>query len=168
MPYHIAEGVLSMDKKTVAIEILPRALWLVKITLLIALHFIYGGGFSPSRSTDACMVGALILLMGILLGIWVLWHVFGALFTKKLITSGPYRFVRHPMYIAIYCILIGIAIIFSINIWFVVLALFIPLWYLVCRIEERQMLELHRFEYMDYQNRTGMFFPKLKRIKASS
>jgi len=123
-----------MDKKTVAIEILPRALWFIKIGLLIALLFMLEGGFTPSRSADLRVAGAVILLFGILLEIWVMRHMFVALFTKKLITSGPYRFVGHPMYIATYTILIGIAVIFSAYIWFVVLALFIPVWDFVCRI----------------------------------
>ncbi len=152
-----------MDKKTVAVEILPRALWAIKIALLIVIAIRFEGGFSPSGSTAALIAGAVILIFGILLWIWVLRHVLDALFIKKLITSGPYRLVRHPMYVALYCILIGIAIIFSINIWFLVLALFIPLWYIVCRIEERQMLEFHRFEYLYYRKRTGMFLPRLQR-----
>ncbi len=44
-----------------------------------------------------------------------------------------------------------------------IMLVFIPIWYLDCRIEEKQMIELHKEKYLDYKKRTGMFLPKIRK-----
>jgi protein-S-isoprenylcysteine O-methyltransferase Ste14 len=39
------------------------------------------------------------------------------------------------------------------------MVVFIPLWYLECKEEEKELMESQRQEYADYEKRTGMFFP---------
>jgi protein-S-isoprenylcysteine O-methyltransferase Ste14 len=75
-----------------------------------------------------------------------------------LVTHGPYRFIRHPMYAAL--LLAGLGLLF---ITFSRLRLlgFLALWlvlYLKLRMEEKLLAE--RFpEYSSYQKRSRMFFP---------
>jgi protein-S-isoprenylcysteine O-methyltransferase Ste14 len=38
---------------------------------------------------------------------------------------------------------------------------FIPLWYMECRKEEKEMIKMHGQEYIDYRKKTGMFLPKI-------
>ena len=80
-----------------------------------------------------------------------------------LVTDGPYRFIRHPMYAAIFLIGIGVSLL-SAN-WIVALSYMLPTtsMYLV-RIsdEEKMMIEKFGNEYREYMTRTGRLIPKLR------
>jgi len=39
---------------------------------------------------------------------------------------------------------------------------FVPIWYVNCRVEEKQMAAIHGEKYTEYKKKIGMFFPKLK------
>jgi protein-S-isoprenylcysteine O-methyltransferase Ste14 len=79
-----------------------------------------------------------------------------------LVTSGPYRFVRHPMYAAqIALILSWLAA--SAN-WLVGLpGLIGGLLVFILRIPQEELVMLERFgrEYQEYMDRTGRFLPRL-------
>ena len=62
------------------------------------------------------------------------------------------------MYVSIYIVLFGVGFLMSLFQWFLVLFSFIPLWYLDCKIEEKQMIDLHGEKYVEYKKRVGMFF----------
>lgn len=79
---------------------------------------------------------------------------------QKLITSGPYRYVRHPSYTGYFLMFIGLFLV-----WFNLLAA-IPLLgipgYVKISYGEEEMLVL-RFgdAYAEYQKKAGRFLPKL-------
>jgi len=78
-----------------------------------------------------------------------------------LVTHGPYRSIRHPMYASI--LLAGLGLLLITFSW-VRLLLFFVLWlilYLKVRIEER-LLARHFTDYPAYRKRSGLFFPRLK------
>jgi protein-S-isoprenylcysteine O-methyltransferase Ste14 len=80
-----------------------------------------------------------------------------------LVTDGPYRFIRHPMYAAIFLIGIGASLL-SAN-WIVALSYMLPVtcMYLVrASDEEKMMIEQFGDEYREYMRRTGRLIPKLK------
>ncbi len=85
-----------------------------------------------------------------------------ALFNKELVTGGPFKYVRHPMYVAIYIMLFGMGLLFFSWTWFAIMVVFMPVWYLDCRTEEKQMRGLHGREYLSYKRRVGMFIPKVR------
>jgi protein-S-isoprenylcysteine O-methyltransferase Ste14 len=39
---------------------------------------------------------------------------------------------------------------------------FIPFWYIECREEEKEMIKLFGEKYIEYQKKTGMFFPRMR------
>ena len=96
--------------------------------------------------------------MNVMIIIWIILHVGKRMIAKNLITGGPYRLVRHPMYSAMYLILIGVGLLLSSYTWFIILIVFIPLWYLVGKAEEWQMISLYGEKYLEYQKKTRMFF----------
>ena len=77
-----------------------------------------------------------------------------------LVTTGPYRYVRHPFYLAGFLALMGGSIVTA-N-WFSLLAGLVPLSFLVVRtrIEEDKLIERFGDEYRDYMAATGRFLPK--------
>ncbi len=81
----------------------------------------------------------------------------------NLVTTGPYRYVRHPMYSAIFCWTLGLALIIS-N-W---TTIFLPLafaLYVILRLPKEEMMMIDKFggEYKSYMNRTGRIIPNFFR-----
>lgn len=81
----------------------------------------------------------------------------------KLVTTGPYRYVRHPFYLAFFLAIAGGSIVAA-N-WFVLVFGLIPCFFLVIRtkIEEAKLIERFGDEYRNYMKRTGRFWPELSR-----
>lgn len=80
-----------------------------------------------------------------------------------LVTRGPYRWIRHPLYSFGTLFFIGI-ILMSAN-WFILLTAAAALTILLLRtpIEEAKLIEKFGGEYRAYARRTGRFFPRLSR-----
>ena len=82
----------------------------------------------------------------------------------KLVTHGPYRFVRHPMNVVFPMVSI-VLFMMSAN-WVIgVGALIVIGTVSIVRtpIEEKQLIERFGEEYRAYMRRTGRFFPRLRR-----
>jgi protein-S-isoprenylcysteine O-methyltransferase Ste14 len=77
-----------------------------------------------------------------------------------LVTTGPYAWVRHPIYLSLIVFMTGIALIAA-N-WFLVLFLIISIVDLGLRIpkEERMMIDEFGGEYEAYMQRTGRLLPR--------
>ncbi|MFW9800207.1 MAG: methyltransferase family protein [Candidatus Thorarchaeota archaeon] len=77
-----------------------------------------------------------------------------------LATGGPYRWVRHPMYVS--KVFFGLFLFLATGIWLTVLTLvavaFLPA---QARGEEEMLHDLFGDVYDDYVARTGRFFPKI-------
>ena len=101
-------------------------------------------------------LGAVFIVAGLSLLIAASIHLQRA---DEIVTSGPFRYIRHPIYFGIYILSIGLGLIFFAWIWFLVLIVFIPIWWLECKSEEKEMVEQFGEEYVAYQERTDMFIP---------
>ncbi len=109
--------------------------------------------------------------LSVLAGFLILWtlrnlgpNLTDTVVTRKehtLVSSGPYRWVRHPFYIsgAMFVMGNGIA---AAN-WFFLItgAAVIALLVVRTRREEEELLRRFGATYQDYLDRTGRFFPKL-------
>lgn len=76
-----------------------------------------------------------------------------------LATGGPYRFLRHPMYIAKAILVIFFFL--ATGIWLSLLGIFS--WFVLpsqAKREEEALMEKFGKKYEDYYKRTGRFFPK--------
>lgn len=80
----------------------------------------------------------------------------------RLVTHGPYRWVRHPLYTA-GTVMVTCLVLIS-GLWWFALAL-VPFAILLARTtrEEAHLIATFGDEYRDYTNRTGRFLPKLYR-----
>lgn len=79
----------------------------------------------------------------------------------KLVTTGPYRFVRNPMLTGLFLQLFGLGIsLGSISLVFIFTPLFIIInvWELK-KVEEPELVKRLGQEYVEYKKQVAMFFP---------
>jgi protein-S-isoprenylcysteine O-methyltransferase Ste14 len=81
----------------------------------------------------------------------------------SLMTSGPYRWVRHPFYVSLF-LLVGATAILAAN-WFIAASGLLVFVLLAIRTptEERKLFERFGDEYRSYSERTGRFVPRVWR-----
>lgn len=124
--------------------------WLRRFTILLVLLF-------GTVNLTSFIIGISFILLGMLLHIWSI----GCLVrNKQLTTWGPYRFVRHPFYLANFFIDIGICSAGAKWYIFVIyLILFYLIYYLRMKKEERHLTELFPIDYPQYIKLVPRFIP---------
>jgi protein-S-isoprenylcysteine O-methyltransferase Ste14 len=111
------------------------------------------------------ITGVVVFAIGILFAIWARvylgrnWGVPMSLRQgHELVTSGPYRFVRHPIYTGILLAAIGSALAGELW-WLVLLPIFLAYFLYSAFTEEKMMAEQFPSEYPEYKKRTKMLIP---------
>ncbi len=83
--------------------------------------------------------------------------------TGTLFTEGPYSLCRHPFYLFLILVQASIPLIF-LSFWgIIVITGFIPLWLLLVRIEEKELIEYWGSKYREYMEKTPAILPLLKK-----
>ena len=108
------------------------------------------------------VLGYALLFVGIGLFIQGWRELYKARQQNRLVTTGLYRFVRHPQYTGLFIGLFGEGVVhwptlFSI----VILPIIVLAYYLLARSEEKKVIEQFGDEYRDYSARTPMFIPRI-------
>jgi protein-S-isoprenylcysteine O-methyltransferase Ste14 len=107
----------------------------------------------------------------ILIVVWICWHIWAMRTIRswwkhdQLCTTGPFRFVRHPIYAgALLLACTGVAMLF--NSWMLLSwpVLMFPIWSALVRKEENLMTSIFGDEYRRYAARTGRLFPPCFRV----
>ncbi len=81
--------------------------------------------------------------------------------THVLITDGPYRWVRHPMYAGLMLLFIGLSLISAFWPFLALGFLSIPMFHRAASKEEAVMIGRFGDAYHDYKKRTGRFLPRV-------
>ncbi|HEX5631494.1 MAG TPA: isoprenylcysteine carboxylmethyltransferase family protein, partial [Acidimicrobiia bacterium] len=141
--------------------------------LLVAAQFVLIGAVALApgdhweRSSWHVAIGAVLVLGAVLIGVWAARWLGKGLTPLPLpngrvdlITSGPYRRVRHPMYTAVILGMAGVTVIsrtwWSVAAWIGLVALLTlkSIW------EEKQLAAFFS-NYEEYRERTGRFLPRV-------
>ena len=156
------------DKMLKAILVLP-------FNVLITIPFIilYFCGFELLEAKAGIVFGAMIILFLSGLGL-MSWTIFlfahigkGSLApwnpTQKLITTGPYAYVRNPMLTGIFLVLLGEALLFQsmVLFWYLVIFMVINAVYLPLS-EEKGLVKRFGAEYEVYKRNVPRFIPRLR------
>ncbi|HEY7640477.1 MAG TPA: isoprenylcysteine carboxylmethyltransferase family protein [Steroidobacteraceae bacterium] len=114
----------------------------------------------------AFWVGAALTLAGLLFTVWARVHIgrnwSGTVTVKHdhdLITSGPYRYVRHPIYSGLVLAFVGSALARGEWRGVVALALVVGSFWRKLRLEERWMREQFGSAYEEYSRRVAALIP---------
>jgi protein-S-isoprenylcysteine O-methyltransferase Ste14 len=128
--------------------------WVVGQTILIVL-IVASWFFGPGVT----LLGLVPAVAGFALAGWAFRAMKGSMTpfprpkrSGRFVEDGPYRFIRHPMYVGGILLLAGLSLVFSA--WGLALTAALALfWVGKARVEERHLRE--RFpEYADYRRRT--------------
>lgn len=113
------------------------------------------------------VVGAILFVFGLGLAVWARVHLgrnWGMPMTEKeepeLVTSGPYRLVRHPIYSGIVLAMLGTALATYVYL-LVVFALMLVYFVYSARVEERLLAATFPDTYPSYRAGTKMLIPFL-------
>ena len=123
------------------------------------------------------IVSVPILATGLFLMLWSVLHFVKVKGTPvpfnpppKLVTTGPYTYVRNPMLTGLFILLFGLGVLFrSISLVSIFTPLFILLNLLELKaVEEPELEKRLGKEYLEYKKRVPMFIPRLVRTRKGS
>ena len=144
-------------------ELRIRAVIAVVVILLIRLGAFRGHGLNadPWRAG----IGLVLFALGLAFAIWARIHIgrnWGMPMTQKaepeLVTSGPYRLVRHPIYSGILAAGVGTAVALD-WLWLTAVALAGVYFLYSATAEERYMTDQFPDEYPVYKRSTKLLVP---------
>src|SRR3954468_1947329 len=140
------------------------------LTALLLFSPIFRRGFFGERfigfSPAAQWTGVALTALGIAFTIWARVHIgrnWSARVVIKqqheLVRSGPYRFVRHPIYSGLLIAITGTALV--IGEWRAVLALGFAIVGFMAKAKREEQIMTYEFgdEYVRYRSQTGMLIP---------
>jgi steroid 5-alpha reductase family enzyme len=124
---------------------------------------------SPRLVTSLEIAGLVLYLSGILLMVWALLSLAGNYQLggsaprpmDEMILSGPYRFLRHPMYSAALSISLGLALLVQSLAFFCVFCVYLALILLLIPIEEEKLGHAYSGRYQAYQKKVRKLIPYL-------
>lgn len=127
----------------------------------------FQGSLLSAAAQAPCAVAGLICgLIGPMIATWGVMHLgrsFGVFVAvRDIVLQGPYRYVRHPIYLGYICMLAGIVLTnFSTGVCIMVT---IHVWLLLYRahLEESRLAETSP-AYREYMQSAGFIFPRLRR-----
>jgi len=140
-----------------------RAVIAVCVIVLVRLGAFRGGGLNsdPWRAG----LGLCLFALGLGFAIWARLHIgrnWGTPMSQKddpeLVTSGPYRLVRHPIYCGILAAGVGTAVAVS-WMWLVAVALAGTFFVYSAAVEERYLADEFPDAYLRYRRSTKMLVP---------
>lgn len=143
--------------------------------VVVAPGWGYDGWLNWSSGID-------LLLQSVGLGLWaigmtvVVWagrvlgyymSVDGLTVDHKLVTSGPFRYVRHPVYVAFTAIAVGTGLVFRSYLLLAFVAMWVAAatWWAAAEEELLASPQGLGDEYRAYTERTGRFLPRLRHTR---
>ena len=157
----------TVQKKTPRGEMWVRVALLIIFLLLLAFNSIFHLNDFYLFSTNATLQvsGVILCVLGIAYAIYARvalgsnWGTPGSLIEKpELIVTGPYKYVRHPIYSGMCLAMIGSMLSASL-LWMMWLILAAAGLIFSAKKEEKDMLQQFPEDYIKYKKRTKKFIP---------
>lgn len=151
-----------------AILILP---FNVLITIPVIILYFCDFKLVGTQQIILLMVAIFLFVLGFILMSWTIFLLFyigkGSLApwnpTQKLVTSGPYAYVRNPMLTGVFFVLSGEAVLFQSMALFWYLLIFVGINMLYFPFfEEKGLLKRFGKEYLAYKQNVPRFIPRLR------
>lgn len=117
--------------------------------------------------------GSMVIALSFIIRNWAI-HSLGKFWSvhveirenHKLVTNGPYRAVRHPVYTAAILEVVGAVLLLQAYFTsLIILVLILPSIFYRIRIEEAALVEKFGEDYRKYMDQTGAIFPSKTRLR---
>lgn len=106
------------------------------------------------------VTGSVFMVAGALLRLWSSIHIRRRK-GKNLVTSGPYRYCRHPLYLGSALLMAGLCLISQYTLFALLsVVIWVPAYVLKMRFEESQLKARFGQEWCDYCARTARLLPR--------
>jgi protein-S-isoprenylcysteine O-methyltransferase Ste14 len=147
------------------IRLIRPVSFVIILAAVVVLRNVKGSGSLTIHNPVLEAVGTIVFLSGLGLAVWAriyLGRNWGMPMTERaepeLVTSGPYRFVRHPIYSGILLGVLGTAL--AVNLYYLIaLALMTAYFVFSAIVEERLMTASFPDAYPKYKAHTKMLIP---------
>jgi protein-S-isoprenylcysteine O-methyltransferase Ste14 len=155
----------------------PRGERLIQLIFMVIAYVLMfndgvGRGWLATRFVPASpaigKIGVAVTVAGIALAIWARWHLgenWSATVTLKegheLISSGPYRHVRHPIYTGMLLAFVGTALALGEYRALISVCIVLVAFYAKAKKEEHFLAQEFGDKFREHSRRTGMFLPRL-------
>ena len=161
--YWLASAFGAKKQSTARLRRLPFNV--VMAVAVFVLVRVLRGGSLVIHDPVLGAIGALVLVCGLALCVWARVHLgrnWGTPMTEKeepeLVTSGPYRFVRHPIYSGLIVGVIGTALATSL-LGLAIAAVLVAYFYYAASVEEKNLTATFPTAYPAYRLSTKMLIP---------
>jgi protein-S-isoprenylcysteine O-methyltransferase Ste14 len=128
---------------------------------------VFRGGSLAVHSPVLGAIGAVVFASGLALAVWARIHLgrnWGMPMTQRvepeLVTSGPYRFVRHPIYSGLLLGIVGTALATDL-LGLIVAVVLTAYFYYSASVEEKNLIATFPTAYPAYRTATKMLIPFL-------
>jgi protein-S-isoprenylcysteine O-methyltransferase Ste14 len=125
----LREGAMTDAADTAQVAVRPPIAWALAVVVALTLDWLMPLPFMP-LAVPAGWLGATLFAIALALLVWAIVtvtragsHVPTSMPTMAIVDSGPYRFTRNPIYLAMFLGLIGLAVAFD-SLW--LLAALVP------------------------------------------
>jgi protein-S-isoprenylcysteine O-methyltransferase Ste14 len=142
--------------------------WLV-LPWFIVPHAVVERGAPWLFSTSGLAVSCAILALSYLGTLWcyaamgTAWRIgIDRREKTRLVKTGPYRWIRHPIYCFQTTMLVGAAMLLPHSAFVLLILVHLACVQMKARDEERYLLALHGTEYREYLNHTGRLVPRFR------
>jgi protein-S-isoprenylcysteine O-methyltransferase Ste14 len=132
---------------------------------VVILVRVFRGGSLTVHSPVLGAIGAVAFAAGLALAVWARIHLgrnWGMPMTQRtepeLVTSGPYRFVRHPIYSGLLLGVIGTALITDL-LGLIIAGVLTAYFYYSASVEEKNLIATFPTAYPAYRTATKMLIP---------
>ena len=119
----------------------------------------YSSEYGPARmfyvQNIGRYIGAVIIAIGLALIIVGWYQIYKG--KEKLITTGLYRYSRHPQYLGLILFCLGFCIQYPLLISILIFPGVVILYYFLAQNEEKQLISKFGDEYLEYRKRTRIF-----------
>ena len=136
----------------------------IVIAAIIVIRIVHPHGWT-SNSPVVGAIGSALLVCGLAVAVWArvtIGRNWGMPMTTKkepeLVTSGPYQYVRHPIYSGLLLAFLGTALLANV-IGLVIVGAFAATFYYSARVEERNLTQAFPDAYPEYREHTKMLVP---------
>ena len=162
--YWLASAV-SAKASTGRLRRLPMT-GLTALSVFVVIRLFRGGGLAV-HSPILGAVGTVLFVCGIGLAIWARIHLgrnWGMPMTQRvepeLVTSGPYRFIRHPIYSGLLLGLLGTALATNF-LGLIIVVILGAYFYYAATVEEKNLIAAFPTAYPAYREHTKKLIPFL-------